>query len=105
LPAPIRLFNMIKKILLLAAIAASFTFGAALQAEAGLRIELGDRPYYSHGPRYWAGEYEMIWIPGHWSEHGHHWIHGHYRRGEHRHWNHRRDRDDVRADIRLEERR
>jgi hypothetical protein len=96
---------MIKKILLLAAIAASFTFGAALQAKAGLRIELGDRPYYSHGPRYWAGEYEMIWIPGHWSEHGHHWIHGHYRRGEHRHWNHRRDRDDVRADIRLEERR
>src|SRR3954453_13319164 len=42
------LVNMIKKLLLLAAIVASFTFGAALKAE-GLRIEIGDRPYYSHG--------------------------------------------------------
>jgi hypothetical protein len=93
---------MINKLLLLAAIAASFTFGAVLKAEAGLHIEIGDHPYYTHGPRYWEGEYEMIWVPGHWSEHGHHWIHGHYRRGEHRHHRHH---DEVRSDIRIEEHR
>jgi hypothetical protein len=83
---------MIKKILLLVAVAVtSLTFGTALRAE-GLRIEIGDRPFYNHGPRYWEHDYEMIWVPGHWSEHGHHWIHGHYRRGEHRrHEEHRHD--------------
>lgn len=92
---------MIKKILLFVAIAVtSVTFGSIAQAQR-LRIELGDRPFYSHGPRYWEGDYEMIWIPGHWSEHGHHWIHGHYRRGEHRHHHH----DRVREEIRLDERR
>ena len=88
---------MIKKILLLVAFAVtSLTFGTALQAE-GLRIEIGDRPFYNHGPRYWEGDNEMIWVAGHWSEHGHHWIHGHYRRGEHRrHDEHRDDRHDDR---------
>ena len=91
---------MIKKLLLLVAIGVtSLTFGSAVQA-AGISIELGDRPYYSHGPRYYEGDWEMIWIPGHWSDHGHHWIHGHYRRGEHR-----RHNDRVRADIRLDDRR
>jgi hypothetical protein len=90
------------KTLLLAAISvASLTFGAAVQA-AGISVEIGDRPYYSHGARYWEGDYEMIWVPGHWSEHSHHWIHGHYRRGEHRH--HHYD-DRVRSDVRIEERR
>ncbi|MFZ1219196.1 MAG: hypothetical protein WAO00_07880 [Chthoniobacterales bacterium] len=93
---------MIKKLLLLVAIATSFTFGAALKAQ-GLRIEIGDKPYYSHGPRYWEGEWEMIWVPGHWSEHGHHWVHGHYKRGVHRHHHHYDDR--VREDVRIEERR
>ena len=95
---------MIKKLLLLVAIGVtSLTFGTAVKA-AGISIELGDRPYYSHGPRYWAGEYEMIWVPGHWSAHRQHWIHGHYIRGEHRHhWNHEYDR--VHADIRLDDRR
>jgi hypothetical protein len=94
---------MIKKLLLFVAIAVtSVTFGTAVQAQ-GLRIELGDRPYFSHGPRYYSGEWEMIWIPGHWSEHGHHWIHGHYRRGEHR--RHHHFRDDVDASIRLDDRR
>ena len=92
-----------KKLLLLVAIGVtSLTFGSAVQA-AGISIELGDRPYYDHGPRYWAGEYEMIWVPGHWTDHHHHWIHGHYVRGEHRrHYNHD---DRVRADIRLDDRR
>jgi hypothetical protein len=85
---------MIKKILLLAAVAVtSLTFGSTAQA-LDLRIEVGDRPYYNHGPRYWEGDYEMIWVPGHWSEHGHHWIHGHYRRGEHRR------HDEIRSDDR-----
>ena len=92
-----------KKLLLLVAIGVtSLTFGSGVQA-AGISIEIGDRPYYSHGPRYWAGEYEMIWVPGHWSENHHHWIHGHYVRGEHRrHYYHD---DHVRADIHLDDRR
>ena len=88
---------MIKKLLLLVAIGVtSLTFGTTVKA-AGISIEIGDRPYYSHGPRYWDNEWEMIWVPGHWSDHGHHWIHGHYRRGEHRRHNHD---DRVRSDDR-----
>jgi hypothetical protein len=91
---------MIKKLLLLVALAVtSLTFGGALQAQ-GLRIELGDRPYYNHGPRYWQGDYEMIWVPGHWSEHGHHWIHGHYNRGERRHHDDRARDTEIRVDPR-----
>jgi hypothetical protein len=96
-----------KKILLLVAIGVtSLTFGSAVQAQ-GIRIELGDRPFYSHGPRYWEGDYEMIWVAGHWSDHGHHWIHGHYRRGEHRRHDRRFDdrRDDRRNEFRDENRR
>ena len=93
---------MIKKLMLLVTIAvASVTLGTAVQA-AGISVEIGDRPYYSHGPRYWEGDYEMIWIPGHWSEHGHHWVHGHYRRGEHRYHHHH---DDVRADVHVDDHR
>jgi hypothetical protein len=89
-----------KKILLLVAIGVtSLTFGSAVKAQ-GIRIELGDRPYYSHGPRYWAGEYEMIWVPGHWSNHRHTWVHGHYLRGEHR-----RHEFDRRSDERQDDRR
>jgi hypothetical protein len=91
--------RLMKKILLLVAIGVtSLTFGSAVKAQ-GISIELGDRPFYSHGPRYWEGDYEMIWVAGHWSDHGHHWIHGHYRRGEHR----RHDRhDDRRNEFRDE---
>jgi len=74
---------MIKhKLLLIAVLGASILMPAAVQAQ-GISIQIGDRPYYSHGPRYWAGDYEMIWVPGHRS--GHHWVHGHYVRGHHRH--------------------
>src|SRR3954466_4400656 len=89
---------MTTKLLLLAAIGAtSLTFGSAVQAE-GIRIELGDRPYYSHGPRYWAGDYEMIWVPGH-RYHGV-WTHGHYVRGHHRHHDYNSRYDDHRYDDR-----
>src|SRR6476469_5976186 len=98
---------MIKtKLLLIALVATSILVPAAVRAQ-GISIELGDRPYYSHGPRYWAGDYEMIWVPGHRYHGG--WTHGHYVRGHHRHnnYNTRYDetrRDDYRQDYRDVER-
>jgi hypothetical protein len=86
---------MIKtKLLLVAIMATSVLVPAAVQAQS-FSIEIGDRPYYRHGPRYWAGDYEMIWVPGHRSHRG--WVHGHYVRGQSRH--HRRHHD-VRFDDR-----
>jgi hypothetical protein len=74
---------MIKtKLLLIATVATSILVPAAVRAQ-GISIELGDRPFYSHGARYWAGDYEMIWVPGHRTYRG--WVHGHYVRGQHRH--------------------
>ena len=95
---------MIKtKLLLVAIVATSILVPAAVQAQ-GISISIGDRPYYHHGPRYWAGDYEMIWVPGHRSYRG--WVHGHYVRGERRHhrrhndvrYDDRRDREEIRRD-------
>ena len=72
------------KLLLVALIGTSILVPVAVQAQ-GISIELGDRPYYRHGPHYWAGDYQMVWVPGHRSASGHHWIHGHYVRGHSRH--------------------
>ena len=55
--------------------------GAALvpaAANAQLSIEIGDRPYYNHGPRYYNGGRQYVWVPGHWARHHRVWIHGHY---------------------------
>jgi len=43
-------------------------------------VEVGDRPYYTHGPSYYAGHTYYAWRPGHWRwRHGQRvWIHGHY---------------------------
>ena len=88
---------MTKKTLLpVAIIAMSFIFPAAIRAQS-FNIEIGDRGYYTHGATYWDNDWEMTWAPGHWSEHGHHWIHGHYVRGQHRH---HRDRHDDRHNDR-----
>jgi hypothetical protein len=98
---------MITKKLLLAALAAtSIIFPATVPAQT-FSIEIGDRPYYSHGPRYWSGDYEMIWVPGHWSNHRQRWVHGHYIRGQHRRhdWERRHDRHDERRDDRWDDRR
>jgi hypothetical protein len=85
---------MIKtKLLLIAMVATSILVPAAVRAQ-GISIELGDRPYYHHGPRYWAGDYEMIWVPGHRYRGG--WVHGHYVRSEHRHHNLNNRYDDTR---------
>ena len=60
-----------------------------------LRINVGDRGYYTDGPSYWDEGYEWVWVPGHPGRH--HWIHGHYERrgefvkihaGEHHHHHH-----------------
>ncbi len=89
-----------RKFLLVAALAASVALPAAVEAQ-GISISIGDRGYYTHGPRYWAGDYEMVWVPGHRS-HGR-WIHGHYVRGTHRRhgWHGRHNgRDLIRGAIR-----
>lgn len=96
---------MIKtKLLLIAMVATSILVPAAVRAQ-GISIEIGDRPYYSHGARYWAGDYEMIWVPGHRTYRG--WVHGHYVRATHRHhFNTRLDNrrfDDRRLDDRRED--
>jgi hypothetical protein len=84
---------MIKNKLLLVAISvASIVLPDAVRAQS-FEIQIGDRPFYNHGARYWAGDYEMIWVPGHMSN-GHHWVHGHYIRGEHRRHNWDRHHDD-----------
>lgn len=44
-----------------------------------INIEVGDRPYYLYGQRYWSQGAYWCWIPGHRNHHGV-WIHGHYRR-------------------------
>ena len=96
---------MIKnKLLLVAIVVASILLPAAVRAQ-GIQIEIGDRPFYHHGPRYWAGDYEMIWVPGHMSTYGHQWIHGHYVRGEHRRHDFDRRQDDRRSDYRDDSRR
>jgi hypothetical protein len=44
---------------------------------ASVTVAVGDRPYY-RGPGYWSGRVYYVWVPGHWSRHGHVWIRGHY---------------------------
>ncbi len=47
---------------------------------AAVAIEVGDRPYYVHGPYYVERGRRWVWVAGHWAFRGHHrvWIHGHY---------------------------
>ena len=46
----------------------------------GVSIEIGDRPYYTHGGGYYVGRAYYVWRPGHWVyTHGRRvWVHGHY---------------------------
>ena len=34
-------------------------------------VEVGDRPYYTHGPGYYVGRTYYVWRPGHWR-----WVNG-----------------------------
>ena len=45
-----------------------------------LNIDIGDQPYYVHGPGYWYGGGYYVWIPGHWGPHHRVWYHGRYAR-------------------------
>lgn len=55
--------------------------GIASSAKAlSLNIEVGDQPYYIHGPRYWANGAYWVWVPGHWGPRHHRFYHGHYAR-------------------------
>lgn len=47
------------------------------QAEIGISINVGDRPYY-HGPSYYDSGYQYVWVPGY--ERDHQWQRGHYQR-------------------------
>ena len=95
---------MIKKtLLLLVAIVAGVLLPAAVRAD-GISIQIGDRPFYTHGARYWDSDYEMVWVPGHMSRHGH-WIHGQYVRGEHRQHDWNRRYDDRQSELRDGDRR
>jgi hypothetical protein len=87
------------KLLLVATLAAGILLPATVPAQS-FSIAIGDQPHYRHGPRYWAGDYEMIWVPGHRS--GRYWVHGRYVRGENRrrHWDRRYDSRDQRDDRR-----
>jgi hypothetical protein len=111
---------MIKhKLLLLAIVATSILIPAAVVEAQGISISIGDRPHYTHGPRYWAGDYEMVWVAGHRSRVTRRWVHGRYvrtenrrrhrsnRRHDERRFEDRRDdrrhedrRDDIRSEIR-----
>ena len=71
-----------KKLVLLALIAVGLSGIFAPVARAiSLSINVGDQPYYSHGPRYWDGRVYYLWVPGHFTWRNHHkvWVHGHYR--------------------------
>jgi hypothetical protein len=71
---------MRKLALLLAALFYASGIFATTASAIGVSIEVGDRPYYSHGPGYYVGRVYYVWIPGHWARRYHHrvWIHGHY---------------------------
>lgn len=74
---------MIKnKFILTLVVAAGVILPTAAQA-LDFHIDVGDRGYYTHGARYYRGDYEYVWVPGH--REGRHWVHGYYRRGERRH--------------------
>ena len=47
---------------------------------ATVNIEVGDRPYYVHGPYYYVGPVRYVWVPGswHWRHHHRVWTHGYY---------------------------
>jgi hypothetical protein len=68
---------MKQKLLIALLIAGAALVPAATNAQ-HLSIEVGDRPYYTHGAEYTRGGRRYVWVPGHWSPRGHVWIHGHY---------------------------
>ena len=72
-----------KKLSLIVLVALVAGITAPFANAVSLNIEVGDQPYYVHGPGYWEGNAYYVWVPGHWNEH-HRWVHGHYRVHHHR---------------------
>jgi hypothetical protein len=66
-----------KKLVLILVAVLSMSSGVARAIS--LNIEVGDRPYFLYGQRYYARGAYWCWVRGHWSHHGHFWVHGHYR--------------------------
>jgi hypothetical protein len=71
------------KKLILAAVLGISTIMASTANALILNVEVGDKPYFIHGERYWGsdGAY-WCWAPGHWNRRHTVFIHGHYRRCE-----------------------
>jgi len=68
---------MKKLALILAAVLGMSGIVATTVDAVSINIDIGDQPYYVHGPGYWANGVYWVWIPGHWGPH-HRWFHGHY---------------------------
>jgi hypothetical protein len=68
------------KLVLLMAVLLGVTSAPFAANAVTVNIEVGDQPYYLHGPGYWAGRVYYVWVPGHWIRRHHHrvWIHGYY---------------------------
>ncbi len=49
-------------------------------APGAVTVAVGDRPYYTRGPGYWAGRSYYVWRPGHraWRNGVRVWVPGHY---------------------------
>ena len=73
----IGVMKSLHKLLIVAVLAASAALLAPEARAQLLSIEIGDRPYYTHGASYWNGDVQYYWAPGHWSSR-HHWVRGHY---------------------------
>jgi hypothetical protein len=69
-----------KLAVLLAALVSAGGVTAPKADAIALNIEIGDRPYYTHGPWYWNNGARWYWVPGHWRWRHHQrvWIQGHY---------------------------
>jgi len=68
---------MKKLALILAAVLGMSGIVATTVDAISINIDVGDQPYYVHGPGYWVNGVYWVWVPGHWGPH-HRWIHGHY---------------------------
>lgn len=70
---------MKRVLLVLLSVVSVFGVFVPATSKARVVIEVGDRPYYSHGPFYFEHGHRLYWVPGHWNRR-HVWVHGHYGR-------------------------
>ena len=72
---------MKKTALVIAVLAVMSGIFAPAAKAISLSINVGDQPYYTHGPGYWSRGVYYVWVPGHstWRNHHKVWVAGHYR--------------------------